>query len=211
MTITFYTNPMTRGQIARWALHEAGADYDEVVLGFGPAMKTPDYLALNPMGKVPTIVHDEMVITECAAICLYLATAFPQAELQPHTLAEQADYFRWTLFGAGPVEQAIVNNTFGWGADDPQTQGRLGYGSYDLTMKVLSELFNDRQYVCGDRFTAADIYLGAQVVWGLRYEIVTSTPNLEAYAARLRERDAYKVAQAIDTELIAKMQDANPG
>lgn len=210
MTITFYTNPMSRGQIARWAMHEVGADYDEVILSYGHEMKTPDYRQINPMGKVPTIVHDGNVVTECAGICMYLAAAFPEAGLQPNSLSEKADYFRWITFGAGPVEQAIVNNSFGWGADDPQTRGRLGYGSYELTMTVLSDRFKDRHYVCGNHFTAADIYLGAQVDWGLQFETIPSTPTLEAYAERLRERDAYKAARAIDGAHIAKMRAANP-
>lgn len=204
MAIIFYTHPMSRGQIARWALHEAGADYEEVLLEYGGDMKAADYLALNPMGKVPTIVHDDAVVTECAAICLYLAEAFPEAKLGPDGGQETADYLRWSFFGAGPVEQAVVNHSMGWGAgDDPKVMGRLGYGSYDATMATLSSLFENRDYVCGERFTAADIYLGAQVDWGLQFETVPSTPALEAYAERLRGREAYRAAKAIDADHIA--------
>lgn len=207
MAITFYTNPMSRGQIARWALHEAGAAYDEVILGYGPDMKSAEYRKLNPMGKVPTIVHDGVVVTECAAICLYLAEAFPDAGLAPSTLAEKADCYRWMFFAAGPVEQAVVNKSMGWGGQgDPKVEGRLGYGSYERTVEVLSARFEDRAFVCGDRFTAADIYLGAQVDWGLMFKTITATPALEAYAARLRDRPAYKEAKAIDGAHIAKMQ-----
>ncbi len=207
MAITFYTNPMSRGQIARWALHEAGAEYDEVILAYGPKMKSPDYLKLNPMGKVPTIVHDGIVVTECAAICLYLAEAFPEAGLAPATLSEKADCWRWMFFAAGPVEQAVVNQSMGWGGQgDPKVEGRLGYGSYERTMAVLSAHFSERNYVCGDRFTAADIYVGSQVDWGLMFKTMIATPELEAYAARLRDRPAYKAAKAIDGAHIAKMQ-----
>ena len=206
-TIALYTNPMSRGQIARWALHEAGADYEEHLLNYGQDMNSETYLAINPMGKVPTIVHDDIIVTECAAICLYLAQAFPEADLMPHTPAEQADYLRWSFFGAGPLEQAIVNHSMGWGdGADPQVQGRLGYGSYERTMNTLSGLFQNRDYVCGKRFTAADIYLGAQVDWGLQFKTITETPALTAYAERLRTREAYKSAKAVDAAHIEESQ-----
>lgn len=211
MTIIFYTNPMSRGQIARWALHEAGAAYDEIIVDFGRPMKKRPYRDLNPMGKVPTIVHDGNIVTECAAICLYLADAFPDAGLQPGNLAEKADYYRWTFFAAGPVEQAIVNHSMGWEAQGPRAQGRLGYGNYKLTTNVLSDLMKDRAYVCGDRFTAADIYVGAQVDWGLKFKTVPTTPALEAYADRLRSRPAYLEAKEIDGAHIQKMQEAEAG
>ncbi|MEM9999605.1 MAG: glutathione S-transferase family protein [Pseudomonadota bacterium] len=211
MTIKFYTNPMSRGQIARWALHEAGAAYDEIIVDFGRPMKTPPYRDLNPMGKVPTIVHDGNIVTECAAICLYLADAFPDAGLQPDNLTEKADYYRWTFFATGPVEQAIVNHSMGWEARGPRAQGRLGYGNYELTMGVLSDLMRDRAYVCGDRFTAADIYVGAQVDWGLKFKTVPVKPALEAYAERLRSRPAYLEAKEIDGAHIQKMQEAEAG
>lgn len=209
--ITLYTNPMSRGQIARWALHEVGADHDEQLLAYGKPMYSENYLAINPMGKVPAIVHDDIIVTECAAICLYLAQAFPEADLLPQTLSEHADYLRWSFFGAGPLEQAIVNHSMGWGDDaDPQVQGRLGYGSYERTMQTLSGLFEKRDYVCGNRFTAADIYLGAQVDWGLQFKTVTETPALKAYAERLRAREPYKAAKAIDEMHIEKMQSTEP-
>ncbi|MBT8494714.1 MAG: glutathione S-transferase family protein [Deltaproteobacteria bacterium] len=207
--ITFYTNPMSRGQIARWALHEAGADYDEVLLAYGEEMKSADYLQLNPMGKVPAIVHEGNVVTEAAAICMYLAEAFPDARLAPRSLAHRAAYLRWTFFAAGPLEQAVVNKSMGWSAaDDPQVQGRLGYGNYDRTIQTLVGHFEANDYVCGDLFTAADIYVGAHVDWGLQFGTVEAAPALNAYADRLRAREAYKAAKSIDGAHIAKMRPA---
>jgi glutathione S-transferase len=207
--IQFYTNPMSRGQIARWALHEAGAGYDEHILGYGPAMKG-DYRSINPMGKVPAIVHDGNVVTEAAAICLYLAEAFPDAGLQPQGLSEKAAYLRWTFFGAGPVEQAIITHSFKWDEGlDPQAQGRLGFGNYDLVVEVLAGMLKDRDYVCGDRFTAADIYVGAQVDWGLTFQTLPERDEFFAYAERLRGREAYKAAKAIDGAHIEAMRKAN--
>ncbi|MCB1382684.1 MAG: glutathione S-transferase family protein [Notoacmeibacter sp.] len=205
--ITFYTNPMSRGQIARWALHEAGAAYDEVILGYGGDMKSIEYLAVNPMGKVPAILHEGRAVSEAAAICLYLAEAFPEAGLAPRDLAERADYLRWTFFAAGPVEQAVTNRSMGWEVgDNLQVQGRMGYGSYERTVGVLSALFETRDYVCGDRFTAADVYVGSAVDWGLQFKTLPETPALQAYAGRLRQREAYKQAKAIDGAHIAAMQ-----
>lgn len=204
--IRFYTNPMSRGQIARWALHEAGAEYEEHILGFGPEMKG-DYRRINPMGKVPAIDHDGIVVTEAAAICLYLAEAFPEADLQPRTLPEKADYLRWTFFAAGPVEQAIVTHSFKWDEGlDVRGQGRVGFGSYDTVVEVLAGMLGERAYVCGDRFTAADIYVGSQVDWGLTFKTLPDREEFRAYAERLRSREAYKAAKAIDGAHIEKMQ-----
>jgi len=206
--IQFYTNPMSRGQIARWALHEAGAEYDEHILDYGPAMKG-DYRSVNPMGKVPAIVHDGNVVTEAAAICLYLAEAFPDAGLQPQGLAEKATYLRWTFFGAGPVEQAIIAHAFKWDEGlGPREQGRVGFGNYDLVVDVLAGMLKERDYVCGDRFTAADIYVGAQVDWGLMFNTLPEREELLAYAERFRGRDAYRAAKAIDGAHIESMQKA---
>ncbi|MGL5839981.1 MAG: glutathione S-transferase family protein [Sphingorhabdus sp.] len=202
--ITFYTNPMSRGQIARWALHEAGADYDQVLLDYGTSMKAPEFLAINPMGKVPTIVHDGKVVTESAAICAYLAEAFPDADLMP-TANERADYYRWMFFAAGPVEAAITNRNFKWETEGQQ-QMMAGYGSYDQTVSALESALEGRDYICGSRFTGADIYVGASVIWGTQFKTLPERPAFLDYAERLTERPAYRAAKAIDDELIADMQ-----
>ncbi len=205
-TIDFYTNPMSRGQIARWALHEAGAEYEQHLLDYGTTMKAHEYLAINPMGKVPAIVHDGNVVTECAAICAYLADAFPVAELQP-TPAERADYYRWMFFSAGPLEAAIINRSLKW--EPTADQERMaGYGNYDHAVAALEGALSGKNYVCGDRFTAADIYVGSQVDWGLQFGSLPSNPTFAAYAERLRERPAYKASKAIDSTLIAQAQAA---
>lgn len=207
--VAFYTNPMSRGQIARWALHEAGADYDEVLVSYGADMKSSDYLALNPMGKVPTIVHQGRVVTEAAAICLYLAEAFPEAQLKPHDLDGLAAYYRWTMFGAGPVEQAIIAHSMKWDeglASDPMMQGRVGFGSYERTVETLAKAVSASTYLCGEQFTAADIYVGAQVDWGLAFGTLPERSEFAAYAERLRARKAYQSAKKIDGEHIAAMQ-----
>lgn len=206
--IDFYTNPMSRGQIARWALYEVGADYDQHLLDYGTTMKAPEYLAINPLGKVPAIIHDGKVVTECAAICAYLADAFPEAGLQPAS-DERADYYRWMFFASGPLESAITNRHMKW---EPTTEQEMmaGYGSYDKAVAALEGALSGKDYICGDRFTAADIYVGAQVDWGLQFGSLPTNAAFEAYAGRLRERDAYKAAKAIDGALIAEAQASAP-
>ncbi|MGV6819929.1 MAG: glutathione S-transferase family protein [Parvularcula sp.] len=201
-TLDFYTNPMSRGQIARWALEEVGADYTEHLLEYGTTMKGADYLSINPMGKVPAIVHKGRVVTEAAAICAYLVDAFPAAGLLPSD-QERADYFRWFFFAAGPVEAAITANRMGWAPEGPQEQGTVGWGSYELTISAMENALDGKPFVCGERFTGADIYFGAQVDWGLQFGSIPDRPVFQAYAERLRQRDAYKKAKARDGELIA--------
>ena len=204
---TLFTNPMSRGQIARWALHEAGADYDTQLVEWDDRPQA--LLDANPMGKIPTLIHHhnghDHVITECAAICHYLG-AMQAPELTPKA-EETADYFRYFFFVAGPAEQAITTRAMGWSAEDPQKQMMLGYGTFDKAMDTFEALMTGRDYVCGDRFTMADVYVGSQVDWGLTFGSMPSRPAFEDYAARLRERPAYKEAKAIDARLIEERQN----
>ena len=203
-TLTFYTNPMSRGQIARWALEETGQPYEQVILDYASSMKAPAYRAINPMGKVPALRHGDVIVTECAAICAYLADAFPDAGLAPAP-HERADYYRWLFFGAGPVEQAVTDKAMGFAPT--ADQGRMaGYGSYDLMVDVLEAKLAGSAYACGERFTAADIYLGSQVIWGTQFGTLPSRAAFAAYAARLTDRPAYRRAKDIDNALIAEAQ-----
>jgi glutathione S-transferase len=205
MTLTLYTNPMSRGQIARWMLEEVGQPYEAVILGYDDAgMKSADYRAINPMGKVPAIVHDSRIVTECAAICAYLADAFPAANLAPPP-GERHAYYRWLFFAAGPVEQAVTNRALGFVV--PEGRERMaGYGTFEQAIATLETAVSGDAWICGDQFTAADVYVGAQVDWGLSFKSIPASPALEAYAARLRERPAYKAQKEKDNALIADMQ-----
>ena len=203
---TFYTNPMSRGQIARWALHEAGADYEQVLVDW---TDKPEGLAeANPMRKVPTIIHHheghDHVVTEAAAICHFLAEMSAPALLPKDE--EKADYFRYLFFAAGPLEQAVTSKAMGWSIDEPQKQGMVGFGSYERAIDAFEEMLSARDFVCGKRFTMADVYVGSHVDWGLSFKSIPSRPAFEAYAERLRGRDAYKAAKAIDGKLIEEMQ-----
>jgi glutathione S-transferase len=207
MTLTLYTNPMSRGQIVRWMLEEVGQPYETVILGYDDAgMKSADYRAINPMGKVPAIVHDGWIVTECAAICAYLADAFPAANLAP-PLAERHAYYRWLFFAAGPVEQAVTNRALGFVV--PEGRERMaGYGTYEEAIAALETAISGDAWICGAQFTAADVYVGAQIDWGLGFKSIPSSPAFEAYAARLRDRPAYKAQKEKDNALIAEMQKA---
>jgi glutathione S-transferase len=205
--LTFYTNPMSRGQIARWMLEEVGQPYEQVILGYGGTMKSPDYLAINPMGKVPAIKHGDTVVTEAAAICAYLADAFPEAGLAPPA-GKRGAYYRWLFFAAGPVEAAVTANSMGTLAPADKA-AMVGYGSFEATLDALeSAMPKGDGWIAGPNFSAADVYVGSQVDWGLMFKSIPARPSFEAYAARLHERPAYQRSKAIDTKLMEEMQAA---
>lgn len=198
--LTFYTNPMSRGRIVRWMLEEVGAPYETVVLGYADSMKAPDYLALNPMGKVPAIVHGGKVVTECAAICAYLADAFPQAGLVP-PVHDRAEYYRWLFFAAGPVEAAVSNKAAGF--EPTAERARMfGYGSFDLMVDTLERAVATQPYIAGTAFTAADVYVGSQISWGVQFGTLPKRDTFTDYLGRILERPAYKRAGEIDDALI---------
>ena len=204
--LIFYTHPQSRGRIARWALEEAGAVYETRAVEYGTTMKGEDYLSVNPMGKVPAIVHNGHVVTECAAICAYLADAFPEADLAP-TAEERADYYRWMFFAAGPVEQAVTNNVAQF-VPKPEQSRMFGYGNYEMAVDVLEKAVAAHPYIAGDRFTAADIYVGSGVGWGMLFGTLPKRDAFAAYFDRLSSREAYKRAGAKDDALAAELEAA---
>lgn len=204
--LKFYTNPMSRGQTVRWMLEEVGQPYETEILDYASTMKAEPYLSVNPMGKVPAIVHKGKVVTEVAAICCYLADAFPEAGLAP-PLDDRADYYRWIFFTAGPVEAAFSNKAVGW-EPAPDKQAMFGYGNYDIAINTLEKALSGRQYVAGDRFTAADLFVGAYVNFMLQFNLLEPRPVFTDYAARMTDRDAFRRARDIDGKLIAEMQAA---
>jgi glutathione S-transferase len=162
--LVFYTNPMSRGRIVRWMLEEIGQPYRTEVLDYATGMKAPAYLAVNPMGKVPAIKHGDTVVTESAAICAYLADAFPKAGLAPPPGDRlRGPYYRWLFFVAGPLEAAASNRVMGF-AVPPERERMMGYGRYDTVIDALEGAVADRDYIVGDRFSAADVY-GGRRAW----------------------------------------------
>ncbi len=204
--LVFYTNPKTRGRIVRWMLEEVGHPYRTELMAYGPEMKGNAYRAINPMGKVPALTHDGQVVTECAGICAYLADAFPGAGLAPPPGDRlRAPYYRWLFFAAGPVEAAVTNKAMNFEVPEGR-QGMAGYGSFDLTMQTLEDALTGRDYLVGDRFSAADLYLGSQVGWGMMFGIIEKRPAFSAYFDRLSARPAYVRARDIDDALIPAEQ-----
>ena len=204
--LVFYTNPMSRGQTVRWMLEEVGEPYDTEILDYGSTMKGETYLAINPMGKVPAIVHKGKVVTEVAAICCYLADAFPQAGLAPDP-KNRADYYRWIFFTSGPVEASFSNKAAGF-EPTPERQRMFGYGNYNLAIDTLEKALAGKQYIAGDRFSAADLFVGANVNFMLQFNLLEPRPVFTDYAARMTDRDAYRRAKEIDGKLIAEAQAA---
>jgi glutathione S-transferase len=198
--LVFYTNPMSRGRIVRWMLEEVGQPYQTELLEYAASMKAPAYLAVNPMGKVPAIRHGSTVVTECAAICAYLADAFPQAGLAPPPAGRGA-YYRWLFYAAGPVEAAVTNKAMGFQVP-PGKEMMAGYGSFATVMDVLEYAVSQSEYIAGPNFTAADVYFGSQIGWGLQFGSIEKRPAFEAYWAKLADRPAAVRARAIDDALI---------
>ena len=208
-TLTFYTNPMSRGRIIRWMLEEVAQPYETVVLDYASTMKGQEYLAINPMGKVPAIKHGETVVTEAAAICAYLADAFAQANLAPPSGSkDRGPYYRWLFYAAGPVEAMTSNHAMGW-VPTPERQRMFGYGSREAVIDTLEKAVSAGDYLVGNRFSAADLYVGAHIGWGMQFGTLEKRPAFEAYFARLAARPAAKRANEIDDKLIADMQKAS--
>ena len=195
-SLTLYTNPMSRGRIARWMMEEVGEPYDVVQLEFGPAMKHGDFVAMNPMGKVPILKHGDTVVSEAAAICAYLADAFPVMKLAP-PLDQRGAYYRWLFFAAGPVEAAVTAKALGLLAPSEKS-GMAGYGSFEKTIDTLEQAVAGREFIAGDEFTAADVYVGSQIGWGLMFGTIEQRPAFTAYVGRLRARPAALRANELD-------------
>lgn len=202
MTLTLYTHPMSRGRMARWMLEEVGQPYEAVYLDYATTMKAPEFLALNPMGKVPALVHDGRVVTECAAVITYLADAFPQAGLMPE---DRGSLFRWMFFGAGPFEAAITDKALGV-AVPPEKSGFVGYGSLDRVLDTLDAVLSSREWLAGDGFSAADLYLGSQIGYGLHFGTLPAKPAFTAYWDRIKDRPARLRAVTLDDAELARMK-----
>lgn len=205
-SLTFYTNPMSRGRIARWMLEEVGEPYETVLLDYGTTMKAPDYLAVNPMGKVPAIRHNGVVVTEAAAICAYLADAFPEKDLAPPPASpERGPYYRWMFFAAGPVEAVVTGKSLGLLAPADK-KAMVGYGSFEETIDALERAVSERDYICGAQFTAADVYVGAQIGWGLMFGTIDKRPAFADYVARVQSRPAAVRARELDDAAMPKQE-----
>ncbi|MDE2254108.1 MAG: glutathione S-transferase family protein [Betaproteobacteria bacterium] len=201
--LTLFTNPQSRGRIARWMLEEIAAPYETVVLEYGTTMKAPEYLAINPMGKVPAIRHGNTAVTEAAAICAYLADAFPRSGLAPDPNSRlRGPYYRWLFFAAGPVEAAASNKALGFSVP-PGRERMMGYGTYADVMDALEAAISQGDYLLGEQFSAADVYLGSHLGFGMQFGTIERRPAFEAYWAKVSARPAAVRARQIDDALTA--------
>lgn len=199
--IVFYTNPQSRGRIVRWMLEELGQPYRTVPISY-EAMKGADYLAVNPMGKVPAVTFGAVTVTECAAICTWLADAWPEAGLAPaFDDPARGAYLRWMFFAAGPVEAAVTARALNLLAP-PEKAGMAGYGTFESTIDTLEHAVSGPgPWILGDRFSAADVYVGSQIAWGLMFKSIPEREAFQAYAGRLMSRPAAIRARELDDAL----------
>jgi glutathione S-transferase len=199
----FHASP-SRSSIAMWMLEEIGQPYDVKVLSLadGDNLK-PDYLAINPMGKVPTIRHGDAVISEVAAICTYLADEFPDAKLNvPIGSSQRGVYLKWLFFGPSCVEAAMIDRAAP--RKDPPRRAMLGYGDFDTVMDVAAKAVSQSPYIMGEQFTAADVVVGANIRWGMIFKLLPERKEFIDYAARLSARPAVKRAEEKDAKLASK-------
>ena len=182
------------------------APYRTELLDYDTTMKAPAYLAINPMGKVPAIRHGDTVVTEAAAICAYLADAFPQVRLAPPPGDRlRGPYYRWLFFVAGPLEQAWTNKAIGF-VVPPERERMMGYGRFEHVIDALEGAVSQAQYVVGDSFTAADVYLGSGIGFGMQFGMIEKRPAFEQYWQRVSSRPAALRAKEIDDNLAAQQQ-----
>jgi glutathione S-transferase len=200
--LVFYTHPMSRGRIVRWMLEEIGQPYRTEILDYGTTMKAPAYLAINPVGKVPALRHGDAIVTETAAICAYLADAFPDSGLAPPQGDRlRAPYYRWLFFAAGPLEAAASNKMMGFTVP-PGREVMMGYGTYKAVINALEGALSGREYLVGERFTAADVYVGSHIGYGMEFGGIEKRPAFESYWQRLSARPAALRAKQIDDALM---------
>ena len=202
--MTFYTHPWSRGRIVRWMLEEVGADYEVVVKEFGGSIKDADYLAINPMGKVPALVDGEVVVTEVAAICAYLAERFPEKKLAPPLGSPaRGPYLRWMFFVAGPLEMATTAKAFQWRIDKENSQA-VGCGAIVDTVNAMEMAIQNGPYICGDQFTTADLLAASYLGWEMQQKIIEERATFREYVNRLQQRPAAIRANQLDDALVKK-------
>lgn len=198
--LTLYHATPSRSSIALWMLEEIGEPYDVKLLNLAKGdQQKPEYLAINPMGKVPALKHGDAVITESAAICTYLADAFPRAGLSvPVGNPARGVYLKWLFFGPGVLEPAVTDRAFP--RRDEPGRSTIGYGDFDTVMNVLCKAVTPARYLMGEQFTAADLVIGANLRWGMMFKLIPERKELVDYVARFKDRPALKRAEAIDAD-----------
>ena len=206
--LVFYTNPQSRGRIAHWMLEELGQPYRTVWLNYGPEMKSADYRAVNPMGKVPAVLHGDALITEQGAVFIYLADLFPQAGLAPGLADPQrGPYLRWLVYYGSSFEPALVDRAM---KHAPATPSLCPYGDYDTMLKTLCDQLERGPYLLGERFSAADLLWGTALTWTTAFGLVPPLPVIQAYMDRVNARPAVARVRELDAKLSAEHAASAP-
>jgi glutathione S-transferase len=201
--LTLYHAAPSRSSIVRWMLEEIEEPYEIQLLSLSKGdNRAPDYLAVNPMGKVPALRHGDAVITEAAAICAYLADEFPRAKLNvPLGDARRGPYLKWLFFGPSCIEPAMMDRAFP--RKEEARRAALGYGDFDTVIKVLTDAVARGPYILGEQFTAADVVIGSTLRFGMLFKLLPEQAEFTAYTGRLAQRPALQRAEAKDKELAA--------
>jgi glutathione S-transferase len=205
--LTLYHAAPSRSSIVHWMLEEVGEPYDIHLVSLKKGEnRTPEYLRINPMGKVPTLRHGDAVISEAAAICTYLADAFPKAGLSiPIGAPARGIYLQWLFFGPSCLEPAIMERAYP--RKDAAPRAALGFGEYDTVVEVLARAAGAAQpYLMGAQFTAADVVIGSGLRWGTMFKLLPERPAFAAYLERLNARPALKRAMEKDRSLQAQQE-----
>jgi glutathione S-transferase len=199
--LTLYHSPPSRSSVVLWMLEEIGEPYDIHLIRLKKGEnRDPGYLAINPMGKVPALRHHDVVITELAAICAYLADAFPRAGLNiPLDDHRRGPYLKWLFFAPGVLESAVMDRAYPRAAEPPRAA--LGYGDFETAMDVIASAVTPGPFLMGDKFTAADVVIGSNLRWGMIFKTIPERKEFVDYVARFAGRPAAKRAQARDEDL----------
>jgi glutathione S-transferase len=207
--VVLYASPLSRGRWAHWMLEETGAPYRYELVNLDTRdQKKPAFLAVNPMGKVPAIVHRGTVITECGAICCYLADAFPGAGLAPPVDSPlRGTYYRWMFFAACCAEPAVIDRMLS--RPEVSKTTALGYGSYQDAVGTLERALEPGPFILGRDFSAADVYLGSTIAFGLMVKALEARPAFVAYTARLEQRPGYQRFLQKNDQILAQMKQAS--
>lgn len=204
--VTFFHAPQSRSGGTRALLEELGADYELHVLNLKQReQRQPDYLAINPMGKVPAIRHGDALITEQPAVFLYLADLYPAAQLAPPIGDPlRGPYLRWMVFYGSCFEPALVDKSM---QREPAPPSTSPYGDFDSMLKTLTDQLEKGPYMLGDRFSALDVLWGTALNWTTLFKLVPELPVIRAYVDRVLARPAMQRAAAKDAELVAAQAD----
>ena len=203
--LIFFHAPNSRSGGTRALLEELGADYELHVLNLkAGTQRQPEYLAVNPMGKVPAILHRGALVTEQPAVFLYLADLFPEKGLAP-AIGDplRGPYLRWMVYYGSCFEPALVDKSMQREAPAPST---CPYGDFDTMLKTLTDQLAQGPYLLGERFTAADVLWGGALNWTTMFKLVPETPVIRAYIDRVISRPAMQRAAAADAALAAAQQ-----